>query len=74
MIGEKSYGKGSVQSLLPYPDGSSLKYTVAKWYTGKTSKSIDKVGIEPDIQVELDVEKFRTGTDTQLEYAKNLRY
>lgn len=43
LIGETTYGKGVVQSLLPYADGSSLKYTIAKWYTGKTERSINKV-------------------------------
>lgn len=43
LVGETSYGKGSVQSLIPYSDGSNLKYTVAKWYTGKNGRSINKI-------------------------------
>jgi len=43
IIGQKSYGKGTVQTMLYYPDGSLLKYTIAKRYTGKDKKNIDKV-------------------------------
>lgn len=74
VIGETSYGKGSAQQFFNYSDGSSLKYTVAKWYSGKSDRSIDKVGIVPDVTVEFDVEKYRQGVDNQLEYAKSLRY
>ncbi|MDR0772038.1 MAG: hypothetical protein LBF15_03155 [Candidatus Peribacteria bacterium] len=35
-MGENSFGKGSVQTLKEYTDGSSLKYTIAKWFTGKS--------------------------------------
>lgn len=49
LVGEKSYGKGSVQSVMPFADGSSLKYTIAKWFTGKTETGIDHVGISPDV-------------------------
>lgn len=51
LVGEKTYGKGSVQSFVPFPDGSSLKYTVAKWFTGKTETGIDHIGISPDVAV-----------------------
>lgn len=43
IIGHKSYGKGTVQTMLSYSDGSLLKYTIAKRYTGKEKKNIDKV-------------------------------
>jgi len=66
---EKSYGKGSVQNIKWYSDGSTLKVTVAKWFTGKTRTGIDGIGITPDIEVELDEEKYKKGTDTQLERA-----
>jgi len=70
IIGEQSFWKGSVQSLKNYKDGSTLKYTTAKWYTGKTRRWIDTVGITPDIIVEFDKEKFDTyKVDTQLEAA-----
>lgn len=72
LLGEKSYGKGSVQTLEDYPDGSSLKYTIAKWFTGKTKTGIDGTGIKPDIEVKFDEALFKQGTDNQLEAAKNL--
>ncbi|MDD2565272.1 MAG: S41 family peptidase [Candidatus Gracilibacteria bacterium] len=74
IIGETSYGKGSVQSLDNYSDGSSFKYTVAKWFTGKTKTGIDGVGIKPDIEIKLDETKFNIGVDNQLDYAKNYRF
>lgn len=48
LIGQKTFGKWSVQEMLYYEDGSMLKYTVAKRYTGKMQKNIDKVGVSPD--------------------------
>ncbi len=70
IIWEKSYGKGSVQTIKPYSDGSSLKYTIAKWYTWKTQTGIDSVGILPDIELEFDFDTFKsTGVDNQLEAA-----
>lgn len=51
LLGTKSYGKGSVQSVENLPDGSSLKVTVARWFT-PDGRNIDKEGIEPDIKVE----------------------
>ncbi|MDD5769712.1 MAG: S41 family peptidase [Candidatus Gracilibacteria bacterium] len=71
IIGEKTYGKGSVQTIKSYTDGSSLKYTIAKWFTGKTKTGIDGIGIYPDIDLPLDVEKFKTGEDNQLNYILN---
>lgn len=68
IIWEKTYGKWSVQTMKPYADGSLLKYTIAKWYTGKTQTGIDGVWISPDEEVQFDIEKFRTGVDTQLDY------
>lgn len=51
LIGEKSFGKGSVQTLLPLPDGDGIKLTIAKYYT-PSGVCIHGVGIEPDIKVE----------------------
>lgn len=48
IIGEQSYGKGSVQSVYDYGDGSSIKVTIAKWFSGKSDIGIDGVGIIPD--------------------------
>lgn len=73
IVGEKSFWKWSVQSLKTYYDGSTLKYTSAKWYTGKTRKAIDHVGIIPDIIMGYDTEKFKNqNIDTQFQEA--LRY
>lgn len=73
IVGEQSYGKGSVQSLKQYYDGSTLKYTSAKWFTGKTHTGIDGVGITPDIPLEYDAEKYKTvKIDNQLQKALDL--
>lgn len=52
LVGEKTFGKGSVQELEKFRDGSSLKVTVAKWLT-PNGTSISDTGIEPDVKVEL---------------------
>lgn len=52
-IGEKSYGKGTVQMPITFEDGSSLKYTIAEWLSPK-GEHINGVGITPDIEVSLD--------------------
>lgn len=70
IIGEDSFGKGSVQNYQSLPDGSSLKVTVARWFT-PNGHSIDKQGIKPDILVERTVEQYRAGEDPQLEKAKS---
>ena len=69
IIGETSFGKGSVQYLYPLQDGSSFKLTVAHWYTGKTKKAIEWIGIVPDLFVSLDMNLLKNGYDTQLEAA-----
>lgn len=74
LVGEKTYGKGSVQTLMPYADGSSIKFTSARWFTGKDKRTIDKVGITPDFVVEFDVEAFKKWTDNQLEFAKGVQF
>lgn len=68
LIGEKSFGKGSVQELEKLKEGSSLKITVAKWLTPKGS-SITDVGLEPDIKVEMTEEDYEEGRDPQLDKA-----
>lgn len=73
VIWEKSFGKGSVQTIRSYVDGSSLKYTVAKWFTGKSNAGIDGVGIEPNTLLEYDLELFQSkGIDNQLKKALDL--
>lgn len=79
IVGTKSFGKGSVQQLEKYNDGSSLKVTVAKWLT-PSGVSITEKGIEPDIEVEIKVEQLEDesvvigepGKDPQLDRALEL--
>jgi len=68
LIGEKSFGKGSVQELERLSEGSSLKITVAKWLTPKGELITDK-GLEPDIKVEMTEEDYEEGKDPQLDKA-----
>jgi carboxyl-terminal processing protease len=69
IIGEKSYGQGSVQELNPLPDGSRLKVTVARWYR-PNGQNIDKKGIDPDQKVTISDDDTKAGKDTQLEAAQ----
>lgn len=70
IIWEQSYWKWSVQTVKSYSDGSSLKYTVAKWFTWKTMKWIDWVWITPDVKIEFDSELYKNeDKDNQLEKA-----
>lgn len=68
LIGEKTFGKGSVQKLINLPNGSVLKVTVAKWYT-PNGKNIHKQGISPDKKVELTSDDVNAGKDPQLDAA-----
>lgn len=68
LLGEQSYGKGVVQQLFPFSDGSSLKVTIAKWYSPKGT-NIDKKGIKPDQEVKMTEEAYKNGTDLQLDAA-----
>jgi len=72
VVGEKSFGKGSVQELINLEDGSSLKVTVAKWYT-PNGVSISENGIKPDVEVKLDQKLMEEKKiDTQLQKAIDL--
>jgi carboxyl-terminal processing protease len=68
LIGEKSFGKGSVQELVPITKNTSLKITVAKWFT-PNKVSISKNGLTPDIKIEYTKEDFEADRDPQLEKA-----
>ena len=68
LIGEKSFGKGSVQELIDLPSGGKLKVTVARWYTPK-GKNIDKEGIKPDEEVKLTADDFNNSRDPQKDRA-----
>ncbi|MBI4101458.1 MAG: PDZ domain-containing protein [Candidatus Nealsonbacteria bacterium] len=68
LIGQKSFGKGSVQELETLGQGSSLKVTVAKWLTPK-GDFITEVGLEPDFKVEITEDDVKNEKDPQLEKA-----
>ena len=68
LIGEKSFGKGSVQELIELPNGGKLKVTVAHWYTPK-GINVNKEGINPDIEVKLTPEDFNANRDPQKDRA-----
>ena len=68
LIGETSFGKGSVQELEKLKDGSSLKVTIAKWLTPKGELITDK-GLEPDVKVEISEEDIAAEKDPQLDKA-----
>ena len=65
LVGEKTFGKGSVQELQPLKDGSSLKITVAKWVMPKGAV-IDKIGLSPDYEVKITEEDIKKDADPQL--------
>ena len=73
LLGENSYGKGSVQSIIPLKNKGAIRLTVAKYYL-PSGKSISEVGVSPDIEIdeELDDFKIKTETDNQLNYALKL--
>ena len=73
LLGENSYGKGSVQSVIPLKNRGAIRLTVAKYYL-PSGKSISEVGVSPDIEIGEENEDFRikTETDNQLDYAIKL--
>ena len=73
IVGENSFGKGSVQSIIPLKNRGAIRLTVAKYYL-PSGKSISEVGVRPDIEVNEEGEDFRikTDTDNQLNYAIKL--
>ena len=73
LIGENSYGKGSVQSIIPLKNNGAIRLTVAKYYL-PSGNSISEVGVSPDIEInEKDDDfKIKTKTDNQLNYAIKL--
>ena len=73
LLGENSYGKGSVQSIMPLENDGAIRLTVAKYYL-PSGKSISEVGVSPDIEINEETDDFRikTKTDNQLNYAIKL--
>ncbi len=68
LIGTKTFGKGSVQELINLPDGSSLKVTIARWFT-PTGHSISEGGLEPNVTVERTPDDRTADKDPQLDAA-----
>ncbi|HUC20308.1 MAG TPA: S41 family peptidase, partial [Candidatus Polarisedimenticolaceae bacterium] len=68
LIGEKSFGKGSVQEITRLDGGAEIKITVAHWFT-PGGQGIDKVGIKPDIEVKQTPDDYSAGRDPQLDRA-----
>ena len=74
LLGEKTFGKGSVQSIIPLKDRGAIRLTIAKYYL-PSGKSISQIGVEPDITVKEKKENFKINdkeNDNQLQYALNL--
>lgn len=71
IVGEKTYGKGVVQELVPFEDGSALKVTVGKWYSPKGT-SVDKTGLQPDQEIKLTDEDYKNQNDKQLQAATDI--
>lgn len=69
LLGTTTFGKGIVQRIISLSDGSALKLTVSKYFT-PNGNNIHKIGIEPDEELELDIEQYiKNGTDNQLDRA-----
>lgn len=71
LVGEKTFGKGSVQTIQEVPTGGKLKITVAKWYT-PSGKNISKEGIKPAVEVKLTADDVNNGRDPQKDKALEL--
>ncbi len=71
LVGEKTFGKGSVQELSYLSSSTTVKITVAKWLT-PNSRSIDKNGLEPDVKVELTADDVKAQKDPQMDKALDL--
>ena len=73
VLGENSYGKGSVQSIVPLKNKGAIRITISKYYL-PSGKSISKVGVAPDIEIEEDSDEFLINyyTDNQLNFAVKL--
>ena len=73
LVGENSYGKGSVQSIIPLKNNGAIRLTISKYYL-PSGKSISEIGVSPDIKVEEESENFKMNSenDNQLNFALKL--
>jgi len=71
LVGTKSFGKGSVQDYTDLSDGSAVKITIAEWLT-PTNRSINKVGIDPDVSIDITQDDINAQRDPQLDKAVEL--
>jgi len=71
LVGMQTFGKGSVQQLIPLKDDSSVKLTVAKWLT-PSGRTIEGEGIGPDVEVDLTFDDYNNDLDPQMDKAKEL--
>ena len=73
IVGEHSYGKGSVQSIIPLKNKGAIRLTISKYYL-PSGESISEVGVAPDIEIEEASEDFviNTDTDNQLSFVIKL--
>ena len=73
ILGESTYGKGSVQSIIPLRNGGGMRLTISKYYL-PSGKSISEIGVSPDIEVEEESENFKMNSenDNQLNFALKL--
>ena len=73
LVGESSYGKGSVQSIIPLKNKGAIRLTISKYYL-PSGKSISEVGLSPDFEIAESSENFKINTenDNQLNFAVKL--
>ncbi|WP_035795341.1 S41 family peptidase [Butyrivibrio sp. WCD3002] len=72
IVGETTYGKGVVQRIFPFEDGTAVKLTISNYFT-PNGNNINGIGIEPDVEIELDTEALsKDGTDNQVNKAKEI--
>ena len=71
LVGNQTYGKGTIQQLLEFSNGSSLKLTIAKWLTAN-GRDIDEIGLTPDFEISITETDILNNIDSQLEKAKEI--
>ncbi len=72
LLGTKSFGKWTIQTMDEFQDWDSIKYTIGKWFA-PSKKNIDKIWVDPDVIVEFDVDSYiESNIDNQLEEAKDM--